>query len=356
MANKIILQIGKYYPPNEGGIEKVSELISRAIFKSSTNYFIGFNSNKSTKVRRGVYGEVIIEFGLDIKLASQPISLTLLFYLNKLIKRISPTLIIFHHPNPILSFFDKKYQYLIWNHGKINVNRGLYKLYINYEKKLFSKSKAVFHSTPTIIRSDNHNNIISPFCIDETLFLESKKPKIPLKKFLFTYCRHVKYKGLDVLIEAFKKSEYSGSLVIGGIGPETNYLKGIAKNHNILFLGKIPYSEITWLLKNADCFMFSSTNNSETFGFTLLEAMYNGCPIVKFEIKDSGANWVCPSEVCINSGPPGIENLTESINKIIKTPRVELNKIGQSGKSRYSNFFSNDSVIKSLNRKINEFI
>ena len=102
--------------------------------------------------------------------------------------------------------------------------------------------------------------------------------------------------------------------------------------------------------------MFSSTNNSETFGFTLLEAMYNGCPIVKFEIKDSGANWVCPSEVCINSGPPGIENLTESINKIIKTPRVELNKIGQSGKSRYSNFFSNDSVIKSLNRKINEFI
>lgn len=356
MENKKILQLGKYYPPKKGGIEQVSELISSSSPQGTRVYFVGFNSTNKTIVRRGGNGEIIIEFSLDILLARQPISLSLILNLQKIINKISPEVIIFHHPNPLLSFFLPNRKYVIWNHGTININKTIYKLYKKFEDDLFKNALCVFNSSPIVCRKNSSSNVIIPFTISEDNFKISEKVDVPQQKFIFTYARHVPYKGLDYLIKAFKKSNFKGNLIIGGTGPETERLKELSGTSRIIFVGNLKYSQITWLFKNADCFIFSSINNSETFGITLLESMYNSCAILKFEIPESGSNWVCPKNICINVGIPSLENLITGLNSLENMPHLELIKLGKLGKERYNEIFSAVKVKNQLKYNLKQIL
>jgi glycosyltransferase involved in cell wall biosynthesis len=109
---------------------------------------------------------------------------------------------------------------------------------------------------------------------------------------LISVSRIAEEKNLDFLIAALEKLKDTCATpftcILIGEGPERKRLEEKVRarglQDTILFLGKLPPSQVVRCYLAADLFVFAST--SETQGMVLLEAMAGGCPVVA--IRSSG--------------------------------------------------------------------
>ncbi len=123
--------------------------------------------------------------------------------------------------------------------------------------------------------------------------IDSIKQKFNNKKIVFFVCRHVSYKGIDLLIKAEKFIKQDCVILIAGTGELNSQLKDMTGNNSrIKFIGRLSNNEMKYFLHAADVFAFPSHNRSEAFGVALAEALYCGLPAVSFNIEGSGALWV----------------------------------------------------------------
>ena len=133
------------------------------------------------------------------------------------------------------------------------------------------------------------------FYTDSSMFVED---------YLLYVGRISQEKGIDLLIEAYKKSEVNSNLLIVGDDSNeyTRKLKKMIKELNIeekvFFLGQINDEKWT-LYENAKCLML--TSQSESFGNVVLEAMAMKCPVIVTEsvgaadlVKKNNAGYVVP--------------------------------------------------------------
>jgi glycosyltransferase involved in cell wall biosynthesis len=107
----------------------------------------------------------------------------------------------------------------------------------------------------------------------------------PAGPYLFTACRLVEQKGIDVLLRAFAQARESlggRRLVIAGEGPERERLGRLAAElglaREVAFTGAVGRRRLAELMRGADAFAFPS--RQEAFGIALLEAMAAGTPAV----------------------------------------------------------------------------
>ncbi len=92
---------------------------------------------------------------------------------------------------------------------------------------------------------------------------------------------HDPRKGLDVLIAAVARLDDSRPLaLVGAPGAESERISALAAEHgvDIVLCGRLPDSDLATLYRYASCMVISSDH--EGFGFTALEAMASGCPVV----------------------------------------------------------------------------
>lgn len=91
-------------------------------------------------------------------------------------------------------------------------------------------------------------------------------------------------KSVDVLIEAHQElaREYKAKLLIVGDGPDMDTYKNLVHklkiDDNVIFTGKVPWTEVTLYYQIADIFVTAS--KSETQGLTVIEAMAASLPVV----------------------------------------------------------------------------
>jgi glycosyltransferase involved in cell wall biosynthesis len=138
---------------------------------------------------------------------------------------------------------------------------------------------------------------------------------------VFSYGRHVAYKGFDLLLKAVEKitTDKPVLCVLGGVGELTNELKELAGS-NALFTGHLSDGQIAFMHRRADLFLFPSRTEQEAFGITLIEAMYTRNPIVRFKIPNSGVSSVCPPHVCFEVDDISSSALALSIEKALLNP------------------------------------
>ena len=105
------------------------------------------------------------------------------------------------------------------------------------------------------------------------------------KRFSFAcICYLNKNKSVDNLIKAFASSykNTEAILIIGGDGPEMNYLKNLAKElkveEQIIFKGALNRNEVIEEMQKCDVFVLPS--KFETFGVVLVEALACGKPVI----------------------------------------------------------------------------
>ena len=120
---------------------------------------------------------------------------------------------------------------------------------------------------------------------------------------MFFAGRHVKYKGIQDVIEVAKSIKYP--LVIAGSGPYTNELEKQVSDDNlhdiVKFTGRVSDKELIDLYKN--CSFFISGTKWEGFGLIFLEAMACSKPVIAYnmtatpEVVKSYFNGFCVNSI-----------------------------------------------------------
>jgi glycosyltransferase involved in cell wall biosynthesis len=235
--------------------------------------------------------------------------------------------------NNLVPILKKKYPsvkiILAFHHGVSPLNKKNYDLIINLQ--------------PGIMMSHRNLRVITPFIPTDI------KPSIneisENRKYITFIGQLVPRKNLEILIKAFLLIKKDFELVVIGVGPLLNELKGNYNDSRIQFLGDCSNFEKIRILRKSICFVMPST--VEGFGIVYLEALSQGVPIIGYHksiefIKSLlGDVFVGQSFFSSESGPNDLAEL------IIKLASIEFDRLKLSQKT--FDVFSEDKFLKAYN-------
>ena len=364
---KRILHIPNYYPPHVGGIEDVCRSIVTTL-PEYEHQVICFHDQKQT-VKEVVEGIPVTRCGIWKKLFSQSVSFSFYKELKQVFKTFDPDIVHFHTPNPLGSVYlllllPGKVKLIVHWHSDIVEQNFLYLFYHPIEKRLLKRADRVVATSPTYISGSKplqlwHGEIvIIPNTVNESKLQKQERDDKAIagikqlyggKKIIFTFGRHVPYKGLKYLIEAAPFVSNEAVIVIAGKGPLSNQLKESAKNYpSIHFIGFLDDYSLRSYLFAADIFSFPSITRNEAFGIAMIEAMYCGLPVVTFTIPGSGVNWVCPNrETGIESENGNAKALSGAINELIVNEDW-MQQLGDNARKRTKELFLSGAIKEKL--------
>lgn len=136
--------------------------------------------------------------------------------------------------------------------------------------------------------------------------------------------RLVPYKGLDILIRAFKEASESREktyLAIGGKGPLDRALMRLTKSLNLVdkvgFLGYVPDQDLGDLINSSDIVVSSAVNNLENVPIVILDAMACGKPVIAADVGGAREQ-VENGRVGIVVPPKRIDKLASAMERLIE--------------------------------------
>jgi len=125
----------------------------------------------------------------------------------------------------------------------------------------------------------------------------------------------IERKGVEILIEAVKRTKDPLELIIAGSGPEREKLESKAEGDTrIKFIGYVSESEKASLYTSADLFVLPT--KLDPWGLVVNEALYFGIPVVTTEA--AGAKMILNDSQIVPPGDP--EALQEAIKNDIDSP------------------------------------
>ena len=191
---------------------------------------------------------------------------------------------------------------------------------------------------------------IVPLGID-TENISLSKSKASGNKIIFIG-RLYRYKGLNVLLHAFKKllNKRDAELFIVGDGPLKEKLvrqtKKLQIENNVMFTGRLDGKQKNKLLNETDIFVLPSINRGEAFGMSQLEAMYLCKPVISTNIKGSGVTFVNKNgETGIVVEPKNAGQLANAMLELLNNENLR-NKMGKKGRERVLKYFTRDRMIE----------
>ena len=329
---------------------------------------ICFHDEKQT-VKESFEGTPVIRCGVWKKLFSQSISLSFYKELKRVISAFDPDIVHFHTPNPLgsvylLSLLPKKRELIVHWHSDIIEQDFLHIFYRPIENRLLKRANKVAVTSPTYIAGSKPLQFwrdkirIIPNTVNEAKLQKQAKDESAIaeikqiyggKKIVFTFGRHIPYKGLKYLVEAVPFISKNAVVVIAGTGPLSDSLQESAKHFpNVYFIGRLEENILRQYLYAADIFAFPSITRNEAFGIALAEAMYCGLPAVTFTIPNSGVNWLClKGETCLESENGNAQALADEINKLIENENYRK-RLGDNARKRVKDFFVISAIKEDL--------
>lgn len=362
-----ILQLGKFYPPDTGGMETALYNITEELNQRGIQCDV-LCANKEKKYRNDLLnGYKVIRTSSYGIVASTSISPQMIRELKKVITNYD--ILHIHHPNPTanLALFmanPKKQKVvihwhsdiikqelelrfykplLIWMLKKADVIIGTSQKYIDESLQLKDfKNKCV--PIPIGIKKNDIG-------VDENKF-EEIKVRFKNKKIIFSLGRFIYYKGFEYLIESAKYLPDNYVILLGGDGElKEKYEQIIRENglsENVFLVGKIDQKDLGSYYEACDLFCLPSIAKSEAFGLVMVEAMSFGKPIVATKIKGSGTDWVNHNGITgLNVEPKNPEQLANAFKTILENQEI-YSKFSKNAFQRYLNEFTIETEIEKL--------
>ena len=265
-------------------------------------------------------------------------------------------LIHYHMPWPVGDLFhllggiDKPS--VVTYHSDIIRQRFLRKLYAPLMHRFLTSVERIVTTSPNyrdssqVLRSYLDKTEVIPIGIDTASYpvadealKQSWMGKVGRGFFFFIGVLRY-YKGLDILIDASKKSGLP--VVIAGSGPEEQRLKQLAEEldaHNVRFVGRISDDDKMALLSLCCALVLPSYLRSEAFGVCLLEAQMMSKPIITADIK-SGMSFVNQhGQTGLIVAPQDPAALARAMKVLADNP-CDADLKGRAGRARFESLFT----------------
>ena len=354
-----VLHVGKFYPPQTGGIETYLETLCGELRKTVDVEVIVANPGPNT-VHESVDGLPVRRLGTQFSIAGAPVSRGM----AHAIRSTAADIVHLHHPHPtaFLAYLASGHpgRLVVTWHGDIVRQRILGKAFEPLLHRTLDRSAAIIatspnyvESSPTLTRYRDRCTVI-PLGIrtedfahpDPAAVADLRRQHGP--RIVLGVGRLVRFKGFEYLIRAM--AQIPGKLILVGDGPERTALERTAAeigvSDRVVFAGNVPSAvAIAPYYHAADVFAFPSITRNESFGLVQVEAMACGTPVVNTHL-DSGVPFVSPDGVTGLTVTPGkADELAAAINLLLDDSS-RRNAYGSAARVRARGEFSLSAMVR----------
>jgi rhamnosyl/mannosyltransferase len=361
-----VLQFGKFYPPDIGGIERVMFDITEGLnardircdvlCSNSENRYVEESIGKYRVTRARSYG---IRFATSM-------SPQMAFKLKEM--QGDYDIIHVHVPDPTatLSLFAvrPRSKVVVHWHNDIVRQKYLLKLFLPFQDWLVRRADAIVTTSPNYIVGSpyltHHRDKchVVPIGVEKSSFQVSDKTVSEIRKrygdrrIVFTVGRLSRYKGYQYLIRAARLLSDRYVVLIGGAGPlEAELAVQIQREglgDKVFLLGRIEHEDLGCYYEACDLFCLSSITKNEGFGIVQIEAMLFKKPVVSTNIKGSGVTWAnLNGETGLVVEPRDPTGLAKAIERIC-SDRDIYNRFARAGFDRATSEFSKEKMLSAV--------
>jgi glycosyltransferase involved in cell wall biosynthesis len=331
-----VLQIGKYFFPDQGGVETVTLAISQALALYDIQAdVLCFSRQPRYEEYAGPFR--VIRAHTNFRLSNKSFSFD---YVRKVARLASEYDVgLLHLPNPIgmlaaLQFWNKPLLAL-W-HADMASYPIAGRIFRGAERQLVRRAARVIAPSPAHVSGSYLARELAPkSCVIPFPFDRHRLPKpdrsaagttrarqfAGARRIALAVGRLVAYKGFDVLIAAARNLRPDLCVVIAGTGPLRAALENeIARQDvrdKVLLLGSIDDADLAALYESAHMVVMPSATRAEMYGVTQVEAMSFGKPVIATDIPGSGVSYVNrDGETGLIVGVRNVPALAEAMNRL----------------------------------------
>ena len=357
-----VLHLGKFYPPSRGGMETILQLICDRTSAAVRNTVLVANDNFTLKQERHEDVQVI-RLPAIAKIGAVAVCPTLPFRLAA-----EPAdLIVIHEPNPmaLLAYFLARPPgaVIVWFHSEVVRPSWRYRLFyrpflrfaLDRAARIIVASPSLASSSPQL-REWQFKCVVIPYGLDnrreQTDQIARRATQIrseDARPIVLFVGRLVRYKGVDVLLEAMRGVP-ARALIVGD-GPERGDLlqraESLGLSDRVKFPGDVSDEELAALYRACDLLVLPSVTRQEAFGLVQLEAMAAGKPVISTDLG-TGSGWVNQHGETGLVVPPGdVQALHDAIDQLMADPS-RCAALGRAGRDRARNVFAAGRMIDSM--------
>jgi glycosyltransferase involved in cell wall biosynthesis len=354
---KHIVIIGKYYPPEFGGVERITRDVARIAAKVHRVTVVVHNKAREDRIEQD--GNItIVRCGTAKTISSQPISVSMLGHLRSL----KPDLVHFNAPNfwgaAMLSLARYKTPLIIHHHadvfGRPLLRRALMPIYrriasdadciIVNSLKIAAASKDLpregcrFVEIPSGVDGGRYR--LDPN--ERAALLAERRQRFGDAPVVGFIGRFVRYKALPVLVEAVSRVNSLQALLIGD-GPLRAEIEqrvraaGIAER--VHFLGNLGERDKIRAMGMMDMLTLPSNDPTEAFGIVQVEAQLMRLPVVASRLA-TGVTDVTLDEITGLLVPPNDAGaLADAFCRLLRDQML-AERLGTAGLERALRFFT----------------
>jgi glycosyltransferase involved in cell wall biosynthesis len=359
-----VLHLGKFYPPARGGMETILELVCDRTSADVDNTVLVANDRCSTSTER--HGSVeVVRLPVIVKIGAVAVCPTLPFRL----RAAKTDLIVIHEPNPmaLLAYFLARPagRLIVWFHSEVVRPNWRYALFYRPLLRFaFARASRIIVASPTLAASAPQLRGWQPKCVVIPYGLEIEGGDVPERvttraeairreaggrPIVLFVGRLVRYKGVDVLLEAMRGVSAIALLV--GNGPERDALQRAAENlgmaDRMKFLGEVSQDELAALYRACTVFVLPSVTRQEAFGVVQIEAMARGKPVISTDLG-TGSGWVNQNaETGFVVPPRDTRALHDAIERVVTDQTLQMT-MGAAARRRALALFGVDRMVASV--------
>lgn len=356
-----LLLLGKYdFDDLPGGIERYCKLFLDNLPKEVEATAVYFNKdNKNEVVQDGRY--VKYKVGVWKTVASTALSFSIFSALKRVFQKTKPEVVFLQFPNPMMHLgylYAKSLnsKLVIYWHSDIVRQKKLLWIYRPLLENVLRRANAIIVHSKELTQSKQLSvckpnkihvipiGVTAPVVLNNHFFTAGKSEQFKL----FACGRHVGYKGFDYLLRSLSLLPEDVTLILGGVGPETEKLQQLAKDlnidHRVNFVGFITEEEKGAYINDADLYCFPSISQNEAFGIAQIEAMLLAKPVVGFELFN-GTTYVNKHNI---SGLVVENKNVQAYADAVMTLKNNSNlcqKLGQQAQERARKLFGVDKMV-----------
>ncbi|WP_295091295.1 glycosyltransferase [uncultured Ruminococcus sp.] len=372
MTGLRILQVNKFYPPHIGGIETVIQQVSQGL-KDRAEVSVLVCQPKGRGVREVCDGVPVTRCSSWRTVASCPVSFSFFREFRRMAKEAD--VIECHLPFPLADLAcllsrTKKRVVIAW-HSDVVKQKKLLALYKPILRAFLRRADAIIVATQGHIDGSaflppfRDKCVVIPYGIPTAEYLQAPAAPIlteklrgkPLRKLLFVG-RLVYYKGVDVLLRAFARTE-GCALFLAGEGVLEPQLRQEAQTlgvaDRVFFLGRLTDAQLRAAFRDCDIFVLPSVANSEAFGIVQLEAMVYGKPVINTALP-TGVPLVSIHGETGLTVPPGDETALADAIRTLAEDDALREAYGAAAQRRVLEHFELDNMIDGVYRVLAEGI